>query len=401
MKILLGVTGCIAAYKSVELLRLLQNRGCEIHVVMTENAQNFVTPIVLAALSRNKVMTDMFPKEHSQASMEVAIDHIRLAHSIDALLVAPATANMIAKFANGLADDFLSTLYLATKAPVILAPAMNLDMWHHAATQANLRKLATLGVAIVEPDEGYLAEGVFGKGRLAELEKIVERVFRVTAPAQDFRGETVVVTAGPTCEDIDPVRFLTNRSSGRMGYELARAAQSRGARTVLISGPTSLDPPASVEFVAVRSADQMREKVLQYFPEASILIKAAAVADFKPRALADRKIKKNGKSLVLELVPTPDILKEVGPQKEGRLVVGFAAETQEILQNGHKKLKEKCLDLMVVNDVTQAGAGFDSDTNIVTILSRDGQEVRFDRRPKSEVAHEILNQIVAFKKRHV
>jgi phosphopantothenoylcysteine decarboxylase/phosphopantothenate--cysteine ligase len=186
-----------------------------------------------------------------------------------------------------------------------------------------------------------------------------------------------------------------------MGYELARAAQSRGARTVLISGPTSLDPPASVEFVAVRSADQMRDKVLQYFPEASILIKAAAVADFKPRALADRKIKKNGKSLVLELVPTPDILKEVGPQKEGRLVVGFAAETQEILQNGHKKLKEKCLDLMVVNDVTQAGAGFDSDTNIVTILSRDGQEVRFDRRPKNEVAHEILNQIVAFKKRHV
>jgi phosphopantothenoylcysteine decarboxylase/phosphopantothenate--cysteine ligase len=278
---------------------------------------------------------------------------------------------------------------------------MNVDMWHHAATQANLRKLATLGVAIVEPDEGYLAEEIFGKGRLAELEKIVERVFKVTAPSQDFRGETVVVTAGPTCEDIDPVRFLTNRSSGKMGYELARAAQSRGARTVLVSGPTSLEPPASVEFVAVRSADQMREKVLQYFPEASILIKAAAVADFKPRALADRKIKKDGKSLVLELVPTPDILKEVGPQKKGRLVVGFAAETQEILENGHKKLKEKLLDLMVVNDVTQAGAGFDSDTNIVTILSRDGQEVRFDRRPKSEVAHEILNQIVAFKKRHV
>jgi phosphopantothenoylcysteine decarboxylase/phosphopantothenate--cysteine ligase len=400
MRILLGITGCIAAYKSAELLRLLQKSGCDIHVVMTENAQNFVTPMTLATLSGNRVITDMFPKEQSQAGMEVAIDHIRLAHSIDALVVAPATANIIAKFANGLADDFLSTLYLATKAPVVLAPAMNVDMWHHAATQANLHKLAALGVAIVEPDEGYLAEGVFGKGRLAELEKIVERVLGVTAPAQDFRGEVVLVTAGPTCEDIDPVRFLTNRSSGKMGYELARAAQSRGARTVLVSGPTSQEPPASVEFIAVRSADQMREKVLQYFSEASILIKAAAVADFKPRVPADQKIKKGGTPLVLELVPTPDILKEVGPQKEGRVVVGFAAETQEILQNGQKKLKEKCLDLMVVNDVTQAGAGFDSDTNIVTILSRDGQELRLDKRPKSEVAHEILSQIVAFKKRH-
>jgi phosphopantothenoylcysteine decarboxylase/phosphopantothenate--cysteine ligase len=400
MKILLGVTGCIAAYKAAELLRLLQKRGCDIHVIMTENAQNFITPMTMAALSRNRVITQMFAEEPSAAGLEVAIDHIRLAHSVDALLVAPATANTIAKFANGLADDFLSTLYLATKAPIILAPAMNVDMWHHSATQVNLRKLKALGVTIVEPDEGYLAEGITGKGRLAELEKIAETVFQVAAPIQDFRAETVVVTAGPTCEDIDPVRYLTNRSSGKMGYQLARAVQARGAHTILISGPTHLEPPPNVEFVAVRSAAQMREKVLQYFGQVSILIKAAAVADFKPRALANQKIKKDGKSLQLELVPNPDILKEIGTQKQGRILVGFAAETEQILQNGHKKLKEKCLDLLVINDITEPDAGFDSDTNIVTILTSDGQEVHLDKRPKGEVAQEILNQILAFKGRH-
>lgn len=400
MKILLGVTGCIAAYKSAELLRLLQKRGCDIHVVMTENAQNFITPMTMAALSRNRVITEMFPSEPSAAGMEVAIDHIRLAHSAQVLLVAPATANTIAKFAHGIADDFLSTLYLATRAPVILAPAMNVDMWHHPATQSNLRKLEALGVSIVEPDEGYLAEGVTAKGRLAELETIVEKVFQAAAPPQDFSGETVLVTAGPTCEDIDPVRFLTNRSSGRMGYQLARAARLRGARTILVSGPTHLEAPPGVEFVAVRSADQMREKVLEHLASATILIKAAAVADFKPRLAAGQKIKKDGKTLLLELVPTPDILKEAGLQKENRILVGFAAETQEILQNGHKKLKEKGLDLMVVNDVTQPGAGFDADTNIVTILTRDGLELRLDKRPKSEIAHEILNQIATFKRRH-
>lgn len=400
MKVLLGITGCIAAYKAPELLRQLQRRGCEVHVVMTENAQHFVTATTLAALSRNHVFTEMFASPDSPSGLDVAIDHIRLAHSIDLLLVAPATANTLAKFANGIADDFLSTLYLATRAPVVVAPAMNSDMWHHPAVQANVRQLASLGVNIVEPEEGYLAEGIIGKGRLAALETIVDRAFQVGAPLQDFQGDTVLVTAGPTCEDIDPVRYLTNRSSGKMGYQLAQAAHRRGARTLLISGPTKLDPPSGVEFIAVRSTEQMREQVLMHLPEASIVIKAAAVSDFRPKTLAGQKIKKGPQSLILELEPNPDILKEVGTKKEGRILVGFAAETEAVLQNGEKKLKEKSLDLLVANDVSQAGAGFDSDTNIVTILTRDGHQLQLDRRPKAEIAHEILNQILAFRKRH-
>ena len=400
MKILLGITGCIAAYKAPELLRQLQKRSCEVQVIMTENAQNFVTATTLAALSRNPVFTGMFPDPDSSLGLDVAIDHIRLAHSTDLLLVAPATANTLAKFANGIADDFLSTLYLATRAPVVVAPAMNSDMWYHPAVQSNLSQLLSLGVSIVEPDEGYLAEGIMGKGRLAALENIVERVFQVAAPAQDFQGDTVLVTAGPTCEDIDPVRFLTNRSSGKMGYQLAEAAQRRGARTLLISGPTKIDPPSGVELIAVRSAEQMREQVLGHLPETSIVIKAAAVSDFRPNTTSGQKIKKDGQSLVLELVPSPDILKEVGARKEGRILVGFAAETESVLQNGQKKLKEKSLDLLVANDVSQAGAGFDGDTNIVTILTRDGHQVQLGKRTKREIAHEILNQILALRKRH-
>ena len=400
MKVLLGVTGCIAAYKTPELLRLLQKRGCEIHVVMTENAQKFVTATTLAALSKNRVFTGMFSDPDSASGLDVAIDHIRLAHSCDLLLVAPATANTLAKFANGIADDFLSTLYLATRVPVVVAPAMNSDMWQHSAVQANLHRLASLGVNIVEPEEGYLAEGIIGKGRLAALETIVERVFQVAARPQDFQEDTVLVTAGPTCEDIDPVRFLTNRSSGKMGYQLAQAARSRGARTLLISGPTRLDPPSGVEFISVRSTDQMREQVLIHLKEASIVIKAAAVSDFKPKAASLQKIKKDGQPLFLELVPNPDILKELGAKKGNRILVGFAAETESVLQNGQKKLKNKSLDLLVANDVSQAGAGFDSDTNIVTILTRDGHQLQLDKRPKAEIAHEILNQILAFRKRH-
>jgi len=400
MKVLLGITGCIAAYKAPELLRQLQKRGCNVHVVMTENAQNFVTATTLAALSRNPVFTGMFSDPDSSLGLDVAIDHIRLAHSADLLLVAPATANTLAKFANGIADDFLSTLYLATRAPVVVAPAMNSDMWYHVAVQSNVRQLLSRGVTVVEPDEGYLAEGIIGKGRLAALERIVERVFQVAAPVQDFQGDMVLVTAGPTCEDIDPVRFLTNRSSGKMGYQLAEAAQRRGARTLLISGPTKLDPPSGVELIAVRSAEQMREQVLRHLPVTSIVIKAAAVSDFRPNTTSEQKIKKDGQPLVLELVPSPDILKEVGARKEGRILVGFAAETESVLQNGQKKLKEKSLDLLVANDVSQAGAGFDGDTNIVTILTRDGHQVQLDKRPKAEVAHEILNQILALRKRH-
>ena len=277
---------------------------------------------------------------------------------------------------------------------------MNSDMWYHPAVQSNLRQLLSRGVTIVEPDEGYLAEGIIGKGRLAALENIVAQVFQVATPLQDFQGDTVLVTAGPTCEDIDPVRFLTNRSSGKMGYHLAEAAQRRGAHTLLISGPTNLEPPSGVEFIAVRSTEQMREQVLRHLPETSIVIKAAAVADFRPNTASGQKIKKDGQSLVLELVPNPDILKEIGARKEGRILVGFAAETESVLQNGQKKLKEKSLDLLVANDVSQAGAGFDGDTNIVTILTRDGHQVQLDKRPKAEIAHEILNQILALRKRH-
>lgn len=400
MKVLLGITGCIAAYKAPELLRLLQKRGCEIHVAMTENAQNFVTATTLAALSRNHVFTGMFSDPDSVSGLDVAIDHIRLAHSVDLLLVAPATANALAKFANGIADDFLSTLYLATRAPVVIAPAMNSDMWSHPAVQANLRRLVSLGVSIVEPEEGYLAEGIIGKGRLAALETIVDRAFQAGAPPQDFRGDTVLVTAGPTCEDIDPVRFLTNRSSGKMGYQLAQAAQRRGARTLLVSGPTKLDPPGGVEFIDVRTTEQMREQVMKHLAEASIVIKAAAVSDFRPSATAGQKIKKDGQSLFLELVPNPDILKEVAAKKESRILVGFAAETESVLQNGLKKLEAKSLDLLVANDVSQPGAGFDSDTNIVTILTRDGKRLELGKRSKADVAEQILNEILAFRKRH-
>jgi phosphopantothenoylcysteine decarboxylase / phosphopantothenate---cysteine ligase len=399
MKIVLGVTGCIAAYKAAELLRLLQKRDFEVIVVMTRNAQRFITPLTMAALSRHRVMTDMYPEVEGYSGAEMDIEHIRFANSADLLLVAPATANALAKFASGLADDFLSTLFLATQAPVVIAPAMNVNMWNHPQVQENVRTLESHGIHIVEPDEGYLAEGIHGKGRLANLETIVSTVLGVLQSPQDLKGETVVVTAGPTCEDIDPVRYITNRSSGKMGYQLATASRLRGARTILVSGPSRLDPPSNVEFVSVRSADEMREKVLSYWPWCSILIKAAAVADFKPREFASQKIKKNAQGRCLELVPTPDILSELGRQKQSQILVGFAAETEEVLENALKKLKGKNLDLLVVNDVTEQGAGFDSDTNAVTILTRDGRQIHVGKRPKRDVADQILNQVVALKAR--
>jgi phosphopantothenoylcysteine decarboxylase/phosphopantothenate--cysteine ligase len=397
MKIVLGVTGCIAAYKAAELLRLLQKRDLDVIVVMTRNAQRFITPMTMAALSRHRVMTDMYSEGEGASGMETDIEHIRFANSADLLLVAPATANALAKFAAGLADDFLSTLFLATKAPVVIAPAMNVNMWNHPRVQENVRGLQSRGVHIVEPDEGYLAEGIHGKGRLANLETIVSTVLDILQSPQDLKAETIVVTAGPTCEDIDPVRYITNRSSGKMGYQLAAASQQRGARTILISGPSRLDPPLNVEFVSVRSADEMREKVLSYWPQCSILIKAAAVADFKPREFASQKIKKNAQGRCLELVPTPDILSELGKQKRGQILVGFAAETEEILENALKKLRAKNLDLLVVNDVTEPGVGFDSDTNAVTILTNDGKQIQVGKRSKREVADQILNHVIELK----
>jgi len=398
MRIILGVTGGIAAYKAAELLRLLQKQGFEVQVAMTQNAQRFVTPLTMAALSRNRVMTEMFSEGESSSESAADIEHIRFATSADLLLVAPATANALAKFAAGLADDFLSALFLATTAPVIVAPAMNVNMWNHPSVKENVRKLRAQGMHIVEPEEGYLAEGIHGKGRLADLETIVSVVRSILLAPQDLKDETVVVTAGPTCEDIDPVRYITNRSSGKMGYQVAIAARERGAKTILISGPSRLEPPTNVQFVPVRSADDMREKVLSYWSDCTILIKAAAVADFKPRERARQKIKKAGEGCSLELIPTPDILSELGRMKKQQILVGFAAETEHALDNGAKKLREKNLDCLVVNDVTQEGAGFDSDTNVVTILLRDGRQIEIGRRSKREVADEILSLAVLLKR---
>ncbi len=399
--IVLGVTGCIAAYKSAELLRLLQKQGFEVQVVLTEHAQKFVTSMTLAALSRRRVITAMYQKEEQAGGPQpVAIEHVQLPQAASALLVAPATANCLAKFAGGIADDFLSTLYLATSGPVVVAPAMNVQMWNHPTVQENVNRLRSRGVIVVDPEEGYLAEGIEGRGRMADLEAIVRVVLEATRGPQDMNGETVLVTAGPTCEDIDPVRYLTNRSSGKMGYEIAAAAQNRGASTLLVSGPTQLSPPSGVRCCQVRSAEEMRVQVLRHFPTATIVIKAAAVADFKPASQSKQKTKKGQTSHHLCLVPTPDILAELAGQKRGHLLVGFAAETEQVLENARQKLKTKKLDLMVVNDVTREGAGFDCDTNVVTMISRDGAEFPLGRRSKKEVAHAILDQVVALKKHH-
>jgi len=393
MKIALGVTGGIAAYKAAEVVRALQDRGIRVQVVMTRAAQEFVRPLTFAALSGEKVITSMFaPGEEHAPNIESAIEHIAVAQSIDALVVAPATADALAHFAQGIASDFLTTLYLATTAPVVVAPAMNVNMWNHAATQANLQTLRQRGVKIVEPDAGYLACGMTGPGRLAETETIVAAVMEALGASQDLSGETVLITAGPTREKIDPVRYLTNRSSGRMGYALAEVALHRGARVVLVSGPTSLTPPGAAEVTRVESAEEMRNAVLELLPQASIVIKTAAVSDYRPRLAAGQKIKRKG-PLTLELEATPDILKELSLKKGSQVIVGFAAETENALENARQKLVAKNLDAIVVNDVSREGVGFDSDRNAVTIITHDAV-VEVPETTKSEVAQRVLDQIV-------
>src|SRR5437773_5852319 len=341
MKIALGVCGGIAAYKAAEVTRLLQDRGIRVQVVMTASAQQFVRPLTFAALSGEKVITSMFAAEPgSEANIDSAIEHIAVAQSIDALLVVPATADVLAKFAQGIANDFLTTLYLATTAPVVVAPAMNVKMWDHPATQQNLEVLRKRGVKIVEPGSGYLACGMTGPGRLAENEAIVAATLEALGASQDLAGETVLITAGPTREKMDPVRYLTNRSSGRMGYALAEAAIRRGARVLLVTGPTALEPPSPAEVTAVESASQMRDAVLRLLPEASVVIKAAAVSDYAISSPPDQKIKRAG-AMTLELAPTTDILMEVARRKTSQIVIGFAAETQDVLENARKKLVAK------------------------------------------------------------
>ncbi len=343
MKIALGVTGGIAAYKAAEVLRLLQDRGVSVQVIMTRAAQEFVRPLTFAALSGEKVITDMFGEGNAEPNVDAAVEHIGVAQGIDALLVVPATADSLAKFAQGIANDFLSTLYLATTAPVIVAPAMNVNMWEHPATRGNLETLRRRGVHVVEPGAGYLACGMVGAGRLADPEQIVAETLAVLGVAQDLAGETVLITAGPTYEPIDPVRFLGNRSSGKMGYAIAEAAVRRGAKVVLISGPTALTPPSAVEFVPVETADQMRKAVMVHFAEASIVIKTAAVADYTAKHTADRKIKRKGE-MTLDLAPTADILAELGERRvsASQVIIGFAAETENgDCQRARKAAKEK------------------------------------------------------------
>jgi phosphopantothenoylcysteine decarboxylase / phosphopantothenate---cysteine ligase len=398
MKIALGVTGGIAAYKAAELVRLLQDRGIGVQVIMTRAAQEFVQPLTFAALSGEKVITGMFTsgEEHSP-NIDSAIEHIAVAQAIDALVVAPATADILAHFAQGITSDFLTTLYLATTAPVVVAPAMNVNMWNHTATQANLEILRRRGVKIVEPGAGYLACGMTGPGRLAENEAIVAAVLEALGASQDLNNETVLITAGPTREKIDPVRYLTNRSSGRMGYALAEAALRRGARVLLVSGPASLTPPGAAELTRIESTEEMREAALKLLPQASIVIKTAAVADYRPRVAAGQKIKRKG-SVTLDLEPTPDILKELAHRKTSQIIVGFAAETENVLENARQKLVAKNLDAIVVNDVSREGVGFDSDRNAVTIITRD-EVIEVPETTKWEVAQRVLDQIVRLRQR--
>jgi phosphopantothenoylcysteine decarboxylase/phosphopantothenate--cysteine ligase len=400
MKVALGVTGGIAAYKAAEVLRLLQDRGIRVQVIMTRAAQEFVRPLTFAALSGEKVITGMFSSDgEHEPNIDSAIEHIAVAQSIDALVVVPATADVIAHFAQGIATDFLTTLYLATTAPVVIAPAMNVNMWNHPATQTNLEILRKRGVKIVEPGSGYLACGMVGQGRLVENEAIATAVLESLGASQDLAGETVLITAGPTREKIDPVRYLTNRSSGRMGYALAEVALRRCARVLLVTGPTSLTPAGAAEVTRVESTQEMRDAVMSLLPQASIVIKTAAVADYRAKTTADQKIKHKG-SMTLELEATPDILKDLSQRKGNKIVVGFAAETENVLENARQKLLAKNLDAIVVNDVSRDGIGFDSDRNAVTIIT-GAEVIEVPETTKWEVAQRVLDQIVKLRSQRV
>jgi phosphopantothenoylcysteine decarboxylase/phosphopantothenate--cysteine ligase len=390
MKIALGVTGGIAAYKAAEVLRLLQDRGVSVQVIMTRAAQEFVRPLTFAALSGQKVITEMFGDGNAEPNVDSAVEHIGVAQGIDALLVVPATADTLAKFAQGIANDFLSTLYLATQAPVIVAPAMNVNMWEHPATKGNLEMLRLRGVHVIEPGLGYLACGMVGAGRLADPEQIVAETLAVLGVSQDLAGETVLITAGPTYEPIDPVRFLGNRSSGKMGYAIAEAAIRRGAKVVLVSGPTALTPPSAAEVVQVETAEQMRNAVMEHFAEASIVIKTAAVADYTVKQRSDQKIKRKGE-MTLELTPTADILAELGARrvKPSQIIIGFAAETEHGIAHAREKLRNKKVDAIVMNDVSQAGIGFGSERNAATVVTTH-EEIDIPEMPKFAMAQRVL-----------
>jgi len=399
MKVTVGVCGGIAAYKAAELVRALQRQGVEVHVVMTEAATRFIQPLTFSALTGHRVMVSLWDESGlaDQATEQSSIDHIGEAQWADALVVAPATANTLAKFAHGIADDFLTTVYLATQSPVLVAPAMNVNMWEHPATQSNLETLRQRGVRVIEPDTGSLACGMVGPGRMAEPEVIADAVLIALGRRHDLAGEVVLVTAGGTREALDPVRFLGNRSSGKMGYALAEAAHGRGARVILVSGPTTLHPPSHCEVVKVTTAEEMRSAVLDRMAEATLIIKAAAVADYKPLKVSEQKLKRSG-PLTLELAPTVDILAEVARKRRpGQLIVGFAAETENGMENGRAKLLRKGADAIVMNDVSGEGVGIDADNNAATFLTAT-TAIDLPEMPKRKLADRILDEIAALRR---
>jgi phosphopantothenoylcysteine decarboxylase/phosphopantothenate--cysteine ligase len=393
MKIALGVTGCIAAYKSIEVMRGLQKAGVSVQVILTRSAAEFVTPLTFESLSAQSVITEMFEPGQNRD-----IHHISVAQSIQLLAVVPATANILGKFANGIADDFLSTLYLSNPAPVLIAPAMNVEMWHHPAVKANVEILKARGHHFVDPEPGPLACGMEGEGRLASVDVIVGRILEILHSGESLAGLKVLVTAGPTVEDIDPIRFISNRSSGKMGYAVAQVAIQRGAEVYLVSGPTHLAAPSRAKVIQVRSAAQMKDAVLKLYPEMDIVVKAAAVADYRPGEPAAQKIKKSGDSMRLKLVRTDDILEILGKQKKHQILVGFAAETERLLESAKTKLARKNLDLLVANDVSTGVFGSDSST--VHILSPGESPVTLQDQSKLAIAGKILDMALSLRLAH-
>jgi phosphopantothenoylcysteine decarboxylase/phosphopantothenate--cysteine ligase len=398
MRVTVGVSGGIAAYKAAELVRALQRQALEVHVVMTDSATRFIQPLTFAALTGHKVITSLWDETDStEGAYDSSIEHIGEAQWAEALVVAPATANILAKFAHGIADDFLTTMFLATQAPVLVAPAMNVNMWEHPATRANMEILRQRGVRVVEPGTGDLACGMIGTGRMAEPDAIADAVLNSLGRRHDMAGEIVLVTAGGTREAVDPVRFLGNRSSGKMGYALADAAQSRGAKVILISGPTSLHPPSHCELIKVTTADEMRTAVLERMKDVTLIIKAAAVADYRPVNVSGQKLKRTG-PLTLELAPTEDILAEVVRRRQpGQVIVGFAAETENRMENGRAKLLRKGADAIVVNDVSGDGVGIDADLNAATFLT-NSTAIELHEMPKRKLADRILDEILALRR---
>jgi len=395
MNVALGVGGGIAAYKAAELARALMERGFTVDVVMTRAAEEFIRPLTFAALTGRKVHTNLFSAASAEDTLSSAIEHIRVAQENQLLVVAPATADLLAKFAHGLADDLLTTTYLAFTGTVVLAPAMNTNMWNHPATQANVAELRARGHVIVEPDEGLLACGMIGPGRLAEPEQIAEAVLAASKnkkTRRDLDGETILITAGPTQEPLDGVRYLSNRSSGKMGYALAEEAAARGARVVLVSGPVSLASPREVTLVPVRTALEMRQAVMDHLSEATIVIKAAAVADYHLPNPPKQKLKKTAARLSLDLEPTPDILAEIGAQKGDRLLIGFAAETDHLVEEAGRKMQQKNCDMVVGNVVSQPGTGFESDENEVVLVTRAGETILVERASKRAIAARIFDE---------